>query len=445
MNLVQRLRSDRDTEERHSAVSSFDDLGFLYGGNHYPLLNTTWTTGTQEEIPNTFDAYAQRFLRGNPIVFAAVAIRLAVFAQARLVWRRRISGRVVDEFTDRGLAKFQQPWPGGTTSDLLARMLLHADVAGNAFVRDAGDRLHLMRPDRVTIVLGSQLEADQPGLAEDATLVGYQYDGPSGMRFYEADEVAHFAPSPDPQALYRGMSWLTPVLRDIQGDDAAARHKLKFFDNAATPNLLVSFDMDVDQEKVKAFKELMEDGHAGVANAYKTLYLGGGADATVIGKDLQEVDFAKTQGKGETRILMAAGIPPVVAGASEGLSGSSLNSGNYTAAKRAFSDIRLQHLWTNAVSSLSTIAAPSSTSEAGGSVELWFDKTEIPFLQDDLKDVAEIQMKKSSAIRSLTEAGYEPGSVVDAVNNDDFTQLTHTGVFSVQLQPPGNEQGADDE
>ncbi|MEX0789815.1 MAG: phage portal protein, partial [Actinomycetota bacterium] len=360
----------------------------------------------------------------KPIVFTAAAIRLSVFSQARLIKRRRRNGRVVEQFTDQTLAKFQRPWPGGTTSDLLARMLLHVDVAGNAFVRDSPGRLHMMRPDRVTIVLGSQLDEANPAAAEDVEVVGYVYDADGQSRFYGADEVAHFAPMPDPQSNYRGMSWMTPIVRDVRADSAATTHKSKFFTNAATPNLLVSFDMELEFEKVKAFKELMENDHVGAANAYKTLYLGGGADATVIGKDMQEIDFAKTVGKGETRILMAAGVHPTIAGASEGLSGSSLNAGNYNAAKRAFSDIHLQHLWTNAVASLSTLV------DGDAGVELWFDKSEIPFLQDDLKDTAEIQAQRAAAIRSLTEAGYQPQSVVDAIENDDLTQLAHTGVFS---------------
>jgi hypothetical protein len=75
-------------------------------------------------------------------------------------------------------------------------------------------------------------------------------------------------------------------------------------------------------------------GHAGVANAYKTLYLTAGADATVVGKDLQQLDFKVVQGAGETRIAAAAGIHPVIVGLSEGLAGSSLNAGNFAAARR---------------------------------------------------------------------------------------------------------------
>ena len=219
----------------------------------------------------------------------------------------------------------------------------------------------------VTLMLGSQLDDTDPASAEDVEVVGYAYHPEHGgrPRIYLPDEVAHFAPTPDPHALFRGMSWITPVIREVQGDTAATRHKLKYFDNAATPNMVVKFDPMIEPDRVSAFRELFEDDQVGIDNAYKTLFLGGGADATVLGGDMQQMDFARTQGKGETRILMAAGIPPVVAGASEGLSGSSLNAGNYNAAKRALSDIRLQHLWVNAVSSLQTIVPRPTTVPSG--------------------------------------------------------------------------------
>ena len=44
-------------------------------------------------------------------------------------------------------------------------------------------------------------------------------------------------------------------------------------------------------------------------NAYKTLFLAGGADVKVVGADLKQVDFKQVQGAGETRIAAAAGVP----------------------------------------------------------------------------------------------------------------------------------------
>ena len=53
---------------------------------------------------------------------------------------------------------------------------------------------------------------------------------------------------------------------------------------------------------------------------------------------------------------------------------------------------------------------------------------------------AEVQVKQAQAIRQYVDAGFEPDSVVDAVNAGDLKRLKHSGLYSVQLQLPVPEQ-----
>lgn len=420
-------------EVRHS-VATVDDY-FTFLGNTYNLgVNQTWGGNKSEEAPVAgFEAVADRIFKASPVVYSAELIRKAVFAQAEFKFLRESDRNVYGNETLRLL---ERPWTGARTHDLLKRMILHADVGGNSYVINTGGRLSLLRPDWVTILLGSELEPDDPAFGEDAEFAGIMYmpGGPQARqraRVYLRDEVAHFAPMPDPLFHYRGMSWMTPVIREAQGDLRATEHKLRFFDNAATPNMVIKFDANQTVEQVRAFKELMEDEHRGLANAYKTMFLGGGADATVVGANLQQLDFAKTIGKGETRILQAAGVHPTMAGASEGLGGSSLNAGNYSQVRRLFSDVHLQDLWLEACSALEILVRPPAGSR------LIVDQRFIPFLQDDQKDLAEVQSQQAVAMRQLADGGWDPSSVVEAVVNNDFTLLKHSGKLSVQLQEPG--------
>lgn len=376
----------------------------------------------------------------NGVIFGLASVRMRVFSEARFQWQRMRGGRPGDMFGTTDLRLLEHPWPGGTTGDLLSAMLLHADFAGNAFVVRNGDRLVLLRPDWVRIVLSDTPYEDevQYGSISFET-VGYEYyhDGVMSKRpvVFQPEQVAHFMPQPDPRAKYRvGMSWLTPVIREIQADGAATGHKLKFFENAATPNLAVSLPKEITPAQFEEFVDAMDEKHKGASNAYKTLYTGGGADVTVIGQNMQQLDFKVTQGAGETRLAQAAGVPPVVAGLSEGLQGSSLNAGNFGQARRQFADTTLSHLWRNAAGSLEVLFPPP------GDARLWYDNRDIPFLREDLKDSAEIQQVQAVAIKQLIDAGYEPETVVKAVTGNDYTLLTHTGLFSVQLQPAGVEQ-----
>lgn len=391
----------------------------------------------QEAPPSGFVQLVNGPFKSNPIIFACELKRMQIFSEARFCYRAYGQSRRPGKlWGNRSLEILERPWPRGTTGDLLANMILHADIGGAAFIAraaDESDRLRLLRPDFTTIVMGdSSGRPVQSASQLDAEIIGFIYDPKDGQTSPEvllAEDVAMWAPIPDPLARFRGMSWLTPIIREYQADQAATMHKLQFFQNGASPQVIVSFGPDVDQAKIEAFATKMDARHKGWQNAYKTLYLGAGATPTVVGKDLQQLDFSNTQGKGETRMIAAAGLHPALLPASEGMQGSSLNAGNYGSVKRAVADTAFRPLWRGAAGCLSMIVDTPEDSE------LWYDEPNIPFLHEDAKDAAAIQQINAGTLRSLIDAGFEPGSAVQAVWPD--SGLKHTGLTSVQLTPPG--------
>lgn len=417
---------------------------FQYGGQlFFGTPSVGASTPSQEAPPSGYAQLAEQLFKSNAIVFACEQKRLQIFSEARFVYRRFAKGRPGGLFSLPDLDILERPWPRGVTGDLLARMILSADIGGNAYVArtlEDPDRLRVLRPDWVTIVMGDSSGRPVESAAQlDAEIIGFIYDPQDGQTEAEAllvDEVAHFAPIPDPVARFRGMSWLQPIIREAQADQAATMHKLAFFEQGATPQLAVTFDASVTPEQFEKFVAKMDDSHAGWRNAYKTLYLGGGADVTAVGKDLQQLDFSSTQGKGETRIIADAGLHPVMLPASEGMQGSSLNAGNYAAARRSVADTTFRPLWRNVCGSLAAIVPPPE------GAELWWDETGVAFLREDAEDRSNIQFTKAQTIRQLIDAGYEPASVVQAVEAEDMSLLKHTGLFSVQLQEPMTGQPA---
>jgi hypothetical protein len=233
------------------------------------------------------------------------------------------------------------------------------------------------------------------------------------------------------------MSWLQPVVRETMADGQMAKHKLKFFENGATLSAVATLPKEIGPPEFKEFVEAFKESHKGADNAYKTLFLGGGADVTLIGADLKQLDFKVTQGAGETRIASASGMHPVIVGLSEGLAGSSLNEGNFNAARRLTADKFFRPAWRTAAASLQTLVTPPNSSAS-----LWYDDREIAFCREDAKDLAEVQLKHATALRTLTDAGYEPDAAVEYLDTDDMSVLIgkHSGLFSVQLQPPGTTQ-----
>ena len=427
MGLLDRVNSAVATS-RPKALSLDEYAGwFSYGGTQYPLLQTTYSQLDQERIAWNTSWAAET---SGP-VFALILARMQVFSQVRFQWTRFTGSQASDLFGTTELKILEQPWPGGTTADLLSRMEWDASTAGNAYIRRKGNNLYRLDPSLVIIVLGSNENAATPSLAADTTVAGYLYVPPGERaQFFTPQQVCHYAPLPNPHAHFLGMSWITPVMRELQGDQASTEHKYRFFENAAVPNLAIKFNPSVTVDQVRQFKELLEEDHRGVANAFKSLYLGGGADPVSIGNTFKDMDYAVIQGRAESRLASAAGVPPSWVGFAEGLEGSSLNAGNFQAARRRFSDGTMVHLWSNAAASLQ----PLLTTPAGAS--LWYD-SRVPFMREDAGDLADIQTKQAVTLATLVRDGWTPESVVNAVKNNDWGLLVHTGLLSVQLQEPG--------
>jgi phage portal protein BeeE len=423
--------------ERSSTPLSFDEWASWFGfmGNGYVLPYQT-LVGNEERIGAGFTGMVAGAYQSNGVVFACELVRVMLFSEARFQFRQIRNGRPGDLFGTAALAPLEEPWPSGTTGDLLGRMILDADLAGNAFVHREGDQLRRLRPDWITIVMGGPGDAGPWDLGSKVLGYVYQPGGPGGGQepvVLRPETVAHFAPLPDPLSPYRGMSWITPVIREIESDSSATVHKRKFFENGATVNLAVVLDASVTKEMFEFVETKFREGHEGAANAYRTLFLGGGADVKAIGANLEQADFKATQGAGETRIAAASGVHPTIVGLSEGLQGSSLNAGNFGAARRVTADKTLRPLWRNVSGSLARII------DVPAGAELWYDDRDIAFLREDSKDAADIQQIEATAIRTLVDAGFEPDSVVAAITSGDMSRLVHTGLAPVQVQPGSSE------
>jgi phage portal protein BeeE len=396
-----------------------------------------------EDVENSFVGYVQHGYKANGVVFATIQARTLLFSEARFQWQPINSGRPGKLFGNQDLSILEYPWPNGTTGELLARMEQDVSLAGNFYcIRETdldGDRLRRLRPDWVTIVLTAP--ADQ---ATRSDIAGYWYhpgrtygqalEREERDEYFTPDEMCHWSPIPDPEAQYRGMSWLTPVCREIQADGAATLHKLRFFHNGASPRVVFKIPAGVTSDQFKDFVTDTDRATGGIDNAYKNLYVGGGAEPTVIGTDLRQLDFSVTQGHGETRICAASRVPPIIVGMSEGLQAATYS--NYGQARRAFGDHWARPQWRSACAALEKLVAVPP-----GPVRLWYDDRDIAFLREDQRDAAEIQQIKAATIGQLISIGFAPDSAVAAVDADDRSLLVHTGLVSVQLQPPGTALG----
>lgn len=391
------------------------------------------SSANQEPIQRTFQSYSIDGYQSNPTVFAVVLQRINYLSQADFAFQ---DDRTRKLFTTADLRLLEEPWPNGTTADLIAQMEQHVSLSGNAFVRRTGNRLVVMRPDWVNIISEVVVEGEDPRgeLQTHREVVGYAYteggiESGNEPVLFDVEDVAHWAPIPDPMANWRGMSWMTPVLREINADSAMTKHRKSFFDNAGTPNMILKYGSKLQQAQLERIREQWRARYSGSKGAGETVVLDEGADLTVVGSSFESMRFNDVQAAGEVRIAQAAGVPAIVAGLTAGLDSNAYNV--YKVALQAFINGTGSALWQSMCASLAKLV------DVPANARLWWDTTNMPALREDEKDRAEAAQGFAAALSTLITAGFTPESASAALTSNDMTQLKHSGLVSVQLLQPG--------
>ena len=387
------------------------------------LMQTFGTPNAERILPTYLNAIESYSSSG--VVFGVIQARMSLFTEAEFKFQRLEDKSL---FGSSALLPLEEPWPGGTTGELLARMEQDVSLAGNAYIRRTSEGLERLRPDCVTIISEIVKDAND---TEIRHVVGYWFD-PTGFdnvrqpTYFPEEEVAHWAPIPDPWATWRGMSWLTPVLREVDADMQLTDYKRAYLNNAATPNLLIKYNGKIGGEKLTRLREQLQARHGGVGNAFKTLVLDEGADASVVGNNLEQLAFSATQAAGENRIAVAGNVPAIVVGLKEGLQAATYS--NYEQAMRRFADLFGRPQWRSACAALAKLI------EVPADCRLWYDTSAIAALRQGEKEQADTMQVLATAANSLVMAGYTPASINAALSAGDVTLLEHSGLVSVQMQ-----------
>ena len=371
----------------------------------------------------------------NSIVFACEAKRLSVFSEARFLFQRLRDGRPGDLFGTPDLSVFEEPWPGATTGELLAQCELDITAHGNSYwIRDPDGFLLWLDPCNMKI-LTEAVEDPVTGVRIGERLLGYAYFlEPGKMALFSPREIAHYKGTTPSRNRFLGQSWLSACLPDIDADNQLTEHKRVQLRNGANLSVVVSLKDSLDPDKFSDFVERFRASHEGTDNSGKTLFLNGGTDVNTVGQTFENLALKATQGATETRIAACAQVHPVIVGLSEGMQGSSLNAGNYAAAKKNWVDSGIKPLWRAWAGAFQWVVNVPSGSR------LWYDDRDIAFLREDVKDQADIFTKDATALRTLLDAGFVDDAAIGAVKTYDVQKLIgqHSGLFSVQLQPPGS-------
>jgi len=409
------------------------------------VLMSTYSQPDRETVLPQLALAANNLFGTSSVVFPAMLQRILLLSEARFQLQSVANKKL---FGNQSLSILEHPWPDGTTGELIARMEQDSGLAGNAYIWDSGDdRLVRWRPDWVTII--SEIVDGPRGPYRQR--IGYHFEPPKQAQAsygppqtVPVEEVAHWAPIPDPQAEYRGMSWLTPVIRESQADSAMTSYKTKYLENAATPNLLIKYSQKLQPGTIDSLRERVTARYGGVNNAFKTLVLDQGADLTVIGNSLAQMDFTNVQSAGAERILAASLVPAVLVGL-ESLKGAGKG---YEESIVAWANLWARPQWRSLCGALQKLV-PGIPDQG---IRLWYDTSDIAALQDTETNQAQVALVRAQALLVCRQSGATLDSAVAFIRSGDPSllvldpnaptpQMPGGGTQHMLPQPPGSGPG----
>lgn len=387
----------------------------MYTGAEYVTTGglTTGPMANRETAEPGIVRLARLAYRDNGIVFACFAVQQWLFAEARFKFQSAVDDHL---FGNQDLAIVEHPWPNGDSGDLLSRMIRDGGL-GNAYIRkvlpgDGGDpQLLTMRPEGVTIISTESLDSMGRTWRHP---IGYAEDMGPGRepQFYTTDEVGHFAPLPDPDARWRGMSWLTPIFREIESDRQLSRYKTFHLENGAQPGLTVKYSTKLSEPTVETLRKRIRAKFGGPENAGNVLVLDEGADVAATGSTLEQLQFDAVTKAGERRVCAAAGPGMLVICGFE--------PGNYKDAIRQLADLWARPHWRMACSALEHLVP---TSADVGPVRLWYDVDGIAALREGELERAQSFLVRMQGVASAVAAGMTRDSAIKAADSGDMALL----------------------
>jgi hypothetical protein len=383
-------------------------------------------------VPGGLESATAELVSSCAPLAAAMDVRVKVFSEARFRFQEMRDGRMGRLFGTESLRLLERPWPGAGSEHLLAGLEMYGSIFGNGYgIEDNGQIIYL-DPCKTVVIGEAVIEAGET-IGQRLIGYGYQPSPTADMVVFLPSEVAHYRTTPDPSNPLRGQSWMRAVLPDASADKKMTGSKSALLDNSMVPGMVIRAEPGISEDQFDAAREAMRARSTGWDKVGRTLMLGAGFDVKTVGLDFRQLDLKALQGAGESRIAAAAGVPTTIVGFSEGQQGSSLNAGNYGAARRRFADGTMRPMWRAACTALSNLVTVPS------GARLWYDASDVSFLQEDEQDEATIRSTKAQTIRTLVDAGYDPDAAADFAQTGDEAMLMgkHSGLYSVQLQEPG--------
>jgi len=156
--------------ESRLSLTDYANQYFTYKNNGYPVYPSGGYAKDIESIEHDFESYVADAYKSNGVVYACMVARARLFTQPRFQWQKMNKGRPGDLFGTPELGVLEEPWRDAGTMDLLNRAITHVDLSGNHYAVRERNRIRVLRPDWVDVILTSP-----PEEAVESDIAGWRY------------------------------------------------------------------------------------------------------------------------------------------------------------------------------------------------------------------------------------------------------------------------------
>jgi HK97 family phage portal protein len=350
------------------------------------LFNPVWTN-------KNYHNFAKEAYQNN--VIASRCISLIAKSAASVDWLLYSNNKkqVIEKHPLLKLLHHPNPMAGG--AEFFEAFFSYKILSGNAYIlatRDKDIELHLLRPDRVSVIHG---ESSVPSgylykIGDEETI--YDIDPITG--FSEVLHLKNFNPLDD----WYGLSQVEAASYSIDLHNQASIWNQSLLQNGAKPSGALIFknshgnNQYLSDEQFERLQEQLYEKFSGSVNAGKPLLLEGGLEWQEMSYSPKDMDFMETKNSAARDIALAFGVPPHLLG----IKGDNTYS-NMQEARLAFWEETIIPLIDKTVDALNN----------------WL----VPFFSNDLR--LSYDLNKISALSDKQEKLWQRISKADFMTNDE--------------------------
>jgi HK97 family phage portal protein len=341
------------------------------------MLRPVWSS-------RNYATYARDGMMRNAVAYRCIRMIAEAASSVKLV---ATHGR--DPVVDHGLLELlRRPAPGMTSADLFERWYGTLLVSGNVYLNAVANggqikELHLLRPDRVSVVSGRDGWPDGFEYTIDGRKTVFNSEVVGGVS--DVLHVKLFHPADD----HYGLSPVEAAANAIDIHNTATLWNKALLDNAARPSgaLVYSAGGQLSGEQFDRLKEELEQSFQGARNAGRPMLLEGGLDWKAMSLTPRDMDFIEAKNAAAREIALAMGVPPMLLG----IPGDNTYA-NYQEANRSFWRQTVLPLVERSARALSTWLEPA-----------WDEVVE---LKPDIEAIEALQPEREALWRRVEQASF---------------------------------------